>query len=243
MVCEDINTVCSESTDPGAPLASRVYVEEEPGTFLDPFDVFETDIVISVDGQDGAIVTDLDVSLDISHTWVGDLSVSVISPSGTFVRLFIGSGCGNDDLLVIMDDEASNTNNDFLNACNPVPPAISGSFRPLDLLSAFDGEALNGDWTIKVSDLFFFDGGIVNAITLSFGQSGGTVSLPIPDGATYYPTGNNNEFEVIGFDACGPVTLTYFDNVQLNDNKNMVCYRCKRECFRALYSDNICPQE
>jgi subtilisin-like proprotein convertase family protein len=220
--CEDINTVCSESTDPGAPLASRVLVTEEPGTVISTFGPSENDVVVNVSGQNGATVNDLNVSIDISHTWVGDLTATITSPSGSFATLFIGAGfgCAGDDIFVTIDDEALNTSLDYQLTCEPTPPSISGSFQPVDPLSIFDGEDLNGNWTIKISDLLGGDGGTINSITLDFGQSGGTVVLPIPDGATYFPSGNVNEFTVLGFDPCGPVTLSYFDNVQTNDCSN-----------------------
>jgi len=100
-------------------------------------------------------ITDLDVMVNISHTWVGDVTVRLTSPSGTEVTLIdrMGTppgtfGCGSADLDVTLDDEATDPIEDECAA----GPAASGSFTPNNALSAFDGETTMGVWTLFVSD-------------------------------------------------------------------------------------------
>ena len=53
---------------------------------------------------DSFIIQDAQVPLNITHTWITDLSVKVISPSGTEVMLF-SNVCGDlDDAIATFDD-------------------------------------------------------------------------------------------------------------------------------------------
>lgn len=105
-------------------------------------------------------IEDMNVSVTIDHTWVGDLVVSLAhtpngGPAGTPVVLIdrpgrtnSGFGCNQADIDAILDDEAMDLAED---AC-AAPPALSGSLIPNNLLSAFDGQDFSGDWTLNVSD-------------------------------------------------------------------------------------------
>jgi len=105
-------------------------------------------------------VEDLDVSLEIDHSWIGDLVVVLESPSGTKTTLvdrpgFDGSGygCGFSGLRAILDDEASLPVEDQCADDNGGSiPSIDGVFIPNEALQAFDGELGSGIWTLQVSD-------------------------------------------------------------------------------------------
>jgi uncharacterized protein YvpB len=58
--------------------------------------------------------------------------------------------------VAILDDGASSPAED---RCHLAPPAISGSFKPEEALSRFEGETAAGAWTINVSDLSDTDSG------------------------------------------------------------------------------------
>jgi subtilisin-like proprotein convertase family protein len=110
--------------------------------------------------------------LDISHTYVGDLSATLTSPSGTVVQLFdrpgvpaSGFGCANSDLLVSFDDNATNTATDFENTCDDTP-AIGGTFQAINPLSAFLGEQTLGNWVLSVTDHANNDGGALHSWSL-----------------------------------------------------------------------------
>lgn len=99
-------------------------------------------------------LTDLDVSVNIIHTWIGDLSVNLRHvDTNTSVDLIlkpgvIGSGNGSfeENIIVILDDEAGLTVED--NA-----PYITGDpYSPNNPLSTFDGESLSGTWELTVTD-------------------------------------------------------------------------------------------
>jgi subtilisin-like proprotein convertase family protein len=107
-------------------------------------------------GCQGATVSDLQVTLQIQHTWVGDLAIVLNSPSssaqivnraGNPASTF---GCSSDDIDAVLSDGGGSS---VENACNPTPPAISGNLTPdPDALSAFNGETLDGTWSLAVTD-------------------------------------------------------------------------------------------
>ncbi len=214
--CGTRNTQCTQSTEPGAALASTIRLTAEPNASIDANAPSTQDIPFEVSGLDGAIITDLNVDVDISHSWVSDLGIVLVSPEGTEATLAIqpggAVGCGENNLFVTFDDEAALTNVDLDNTCTDEDPAISGDFQPASPLSIFDGEDPNGTWYLRVNDFAFGDGGVVRSFTLEVSQSGGIVGLPIPEDATFSPLGNQS-FYVFGLDPCGPTILSYTDDV------------------------------
>ncbi len=150
-----------------------------------------SDLNISASGT----ITDLNLNnLKITHTWVNDLKVSLTSPGGTTV-LVLDQPCNSEDNVDLnFDDEASNSYNSI-----PCPPIGGGNYQPNAALSAFDGEDLNGTWTLTVEDVFAQDGGTLDSweleicytsappaqYTLTTNVSGqGSITLN-PSGGTY----------------------------------------------------------
>src|SRR5690606_2301705 len=104
-------------------------------------------------------VADINVNLDLTHTFLADLEVSLISPAGTRVILVSNSCGGNQDILATFDDSAEG----FI--CGSTP-AIQGTVRPLSSLAAFNGESTYGDWILEVKDIAASDGGSLNAFSM-----------------------------------------------------------------------------
>lgn len=104
-------------------------------------------------------VADIDVTLQIDHTFLGDLVISLISPSGTQVVLTANS-CGEfSDIDAVFDDDGSPI------VCGN-SPAIGGTVQPLGSLASFNGEPAIGDWTLRIADTAPADGGMLNAFDL-----------------------------------------------------------------------------
>lgn len=105
-------------------------------------------------------LADINVNLDIEHTYLSDLVISLTSPTGTTVVL-ASSACGNNsDINAIFDDEAASA---F--TCSG-SPAISGTVRPIGTLSSFYGESILGEWTLEIQDNAASDGGRLNNFSL-----------------------------------------------------------------------------
>lgn len=108
----------------------------------------------------------LEVTMEIEHTFVGDLSVSLTSPDGITVVLLdrigvpaSGFGCPNDNLSLTFSDLATATYADLETTCNAGAFAAEGTFQPAEALAMFNGEAPIGEWTLTINDNANQDGG------------------------------------------------------------------------------------
>jgi subtilisin family serine protease/subtilisin-like proprotein convertase family protein len=113
-------------------------------------------------------ITDVNVNLSLTHTYLSDLRITLKSPTGQSVRLFNRRGGSADNLTnTTFDDEATTP---IANGSAP----FTGSFKPEQLLSAFDGRSAVGTWTLQVQDLASLDTGNVTAasISISVGPGG-----------------------------------------------------------------------
>lgn len=128
------------------------------------------DIVVSEAG----LILDLVVRLYISHTWVGDLMVTLTHvDTGTVIALIdrpgvpaSSFGCSGDDIDVVLNDAAAAPVED---QCAGAVPTISGIFTPNQPLFSFDGEDMAGTWRLTVSDHSGGDTGFLAFWALSFG--------------------------------------------------------------------------
>lgn len=138
-------------------------------------------------------VTDVNVSVTIAHSWLGDIDAKLVSPTGTSLVLFDrpgypGSdfGCNGDNIEVNFDDEAAQTAATLEAACNATAPAISGNYQAVQSLSALDGQLAAGTWTLQVNDNYpGEDEGAINAWSISLclieevGEGQLLVNLPL----------------------------------------------------------------
>lgn len=83
------------------------------------------------------------VNIDITHTYIGDLRIELVSPVGRIVMLHSQLG-GNQDNLVATYDSAA----------------------PLSPLSALASQPIQGTWTLRVTDLARADEGTLNRWSL-----------------------------------------------------------------------------
>ena len=139
-----------------------------------------------------AVITDVDITVDLAHTWVGDLTVQLVSPAGTTV-LLVDQLCGSVDNWdnVTFDDQAGLA---VSTACSPIPPALAGSVIPQGALSDINGQSAVGAWTLVITDQVGGDGGTLNFASLDVEYYLSVPSAPFAS------------------DACGEVELTYTDS-------------------------------
>ncbi|MDW3651631.1 MAG: proprotein convertase P-domain-containing protein [Bacteroidia bacterium] len=166
------------STNPcGESAWSSTFSFTTGALFCDPYTVSNLGITISPNGtstvnsaqlvQDNGTVSGIKISnLGITHTWVGDLIIRLISPAGTSVTVYAEPFCDEGNLLLSFDDDAFNSYSVLEGICNTTSPAISGTFQPQESLSAFVGESINGLWTLEVEDNANGDGGSLDQWTL-----------------------------------------------------------------------------
>ncbi|UCD98801.1 MAG: C39 family peptidase [Chloroflexota bacterium] len=133
---------------------------------------------------DAKFIRDLDVRIDIDHTWIGDLAIDLThTETGITIRLIdrpgsaAGSnneGCGLDNIRAILDDDISlpveEECSSFPAAVSVnqyIPAAIAGIYLPEQELATFDSESISGNWILTVSDLSPVDKGKLNNWCLS----------------------------------------------------------------------------
>lgn len=117
---------------------------------------------------DVGTIGDVTVSVDLQHTYIGDLLVSITSPGGTVVRLMDGGGVGNGN------DISSGAPPYVFSDAHSAPVTGSdssgGNFKPIDSLSSFDGENPNGTWTLSIQDRLNGDHGQLNSWSITITQ-------------------------------------------------------------------------
>ncbi len=117
-------------------------------------------------------ISDLKVSVDIGHTYVGDLTVSLVhEQTGKQVYLFDepdGGRCDGQLMNISFDDKAPTAADDECETNRPAYPN-RGSFRPLQKLTAMDGQSVAGDWTLHVVDNAPSDVGTLHNWCMRFG--------------------------------------------------------------------------
>ncbi len=126
-----------------------------------------TGATFTMNVTENVTITDLDVNVDITHTWVGDVTVTIKSPAGTSATIINRPGqpitfygCNGDNIVATLDDEAASP---VENECEASIPTIAGAFIPNNPLSIFDGETTAGVWEITVSDAVGGDSGALNS--------------------------------------------------------------------------------
>jgi subtilisin-like proprotein convertase family protein len=92
------------------------------------------------------LISDVNVTVNITHTYVEDLSLSLIGPNGKSVILATGIGEGGNNFTnTVFDDEASVE-------INTGAAPFTGIFRPVGDLSVFNDEESYGEWKLRVVD-------------------------------------------------------------------------------------------
>ncbi|MCB0328261.1 MAG: proprotein convertase P-domain-containing protein [Bdellovibrionales bacterium] len=143
-------------------VSSAVVSIDVPKSITDNNTVEST---ILVSGEP-TILTDVDLNLNINHTFAGDLEITLISPLGTEVVVVTDVGGANDDVFTgtLFDDQATDAAVNFVFQ-NLVPVS---TLIPEGALGAFTGEDPNGTWTLRIFDDAGGDIGTLNSWGLTF---------------------------------------------------------------------------
>ena len=131
---------------------------------------------------DSVVITDVDVALQVTHTWVGDLCVTLVhQPTGTTVDLIqrMGEaggchsgfpfGCAADNFNIVLDDAGAGGPIESQCVFNLSSPP---GYAPNNPLAAFNTLDSAGDWTLTVSDNAGADFGTFDSWALIITSSG-----------------------------------------------------------------------
>lgn len=104
-------------------------------------------------------IADVDVGVFATHTFRGDIRITLQAPDGTRVQLVNGntSTISGDNFNVRLDDSAAqqvNTDSATGTHSTAAPPPFANVFRPDSPLSAYMGKASLGTWRLEICDVF-----------------------------------------------------------------------------------------
>ena len=115
--------------------------------------------VISI--TDSKLVTDINVTVSISHTYDEDLTLALISPNAITILLSVtNGGSGSNYTNTVFDDAASTS------IANGTAP-FTGTFSPQIPLSYLNAISSLGNWTLKVVDSGDADTGTITSWSLN----------------------------------------------------------------------------
>jgi subtilisin-like proprotein convertase family protein len=172
----------------------------------------------------GVKISDINVSMNITHTWLNDITTKLKSPSGKEITLF-AQKC-NPSLRI------QNVNATFDDSGIPIVcgtnPGITGVVVPDEALAGFNDENSAGIWTLTVTDAFALDGGSINSWSLAICSTDvplSTVENSFQD-FSLFPNPNNGNFTI---------KLTSSSSEKINVN---VFDIGGREVYQKAYSNN-----
>ena len=146
--------------------------------------------VRSINVPTTGLVSDVNLSVNLTHTWISDINIALVDPLGVNqINIFSGSCSNNDNINATFDDQGS-----------PIVCAttITGNVIPSESLSIYNGSNPNGNWLVGVRDLAAADTGNVVSYTLTICTSVVTLSSENfgLENFTLYPNPNNGNFNI-----------------------------------------------
>ena len=151
-----------------------------------PDDECVTSAAAQINVSDNFTVFGVRVGINLDHTFRGDISATLRSPSGTQVEL-IGSDPQDvyENYDILLDGASSNSLHDNIDD-NIGVPFYERSVAPANPLSVFAGENAGGAWTLSVCDISSSDDGTLRQWSLFFS----TVAPPAAPAVTMTKSGN-----------------------------------------------------
>jgi subtilisin-like proprotein convertase family protein len=133
---------------------------------------------VSLNVMDSFTINDVNVFIRMTHTWDSDLEIRLIGPGGapTVILADNVGGSGDNFWDTMFDDEAATT-------IGAGAPPYTGSYRPSQPLTAFDGMDSAGTWTLQADDQAGLDAGALYIAYIVFNNVN---SYPARDFYTFW---------------------------------------------------------
>ncbi len=120
------------------------------------------EIVSTINVTDGRTITDLTIKINLSHSFVSDLRITLTGPNNQTVVLFNRRGGGGSNLTdTVFSDSGSSS---IAGATAP----FTGTFRPEQDLGTLKNIGGAGLWTLRITDVKPLDAGTLNSWSITF---------------------------------------------------------------------------
>ena len=107
-------------------------------------------------------IDDINITLDVSHTWMSDLVFQLANPNGDFITLWARNCNSEDGFNIVFNDNGAGLPGSGSTCANP----LTGTFAPADTntdLATIFSSGTQGDWTLAFADFFNQDTGTLNS--------------------------------------------------------------------------------
>ena len=131
-----------------------------------------TSVSSTISISENLVITDINVGVDISHTYVPELIATLTSPNGVSITLmqdacYVEEAYPIQDINTVFDDDGSDL------ICGSLSPVVSGTIRPqLGTLDIINNQSTQGDWILSIEDIYAGDGGSLDNFTLEISTDG-----------------------------------------------------------------------
>jgi subtilisin-like proprotein convertase family protein len=168
--------------------ACNTYTFSAPITIPDGVSSYTTrQIVVSADLGN---ITNVDVEVALSHTYMSDVELEIVSPQNTTVRL-LQRVCGSSTIPLTLKIDDSGTLIDCANSAFQI-------ITPTDLLSGFNAQNPAGTWVLRVRDAYSNDSGTISSASVTICTQKatlGTEQLGIAD-FKLFPNPSDGNFKI-----------------------------------------------
>ena len=145
--------------------------------------------VSAISSSETGNISSIEVSVNITHTWIGDLVIALVHPDGTSINLW-NRTCNN--------PQNGNINVTFKDGSGPIVCAspTTGTYNPVQSLAPFMGKPKSGNWTLRVTDFFNGDIGTLNSWSVNFGCTLSNEEFENIQTLVVYPNPSKGNFTV-----------------------------------------------
>ncbi|MEM6517237.1 MAG: reprolysin-like metallopeptidase [Bacteroidota bacterium] len=196
-----VTTVCNVYTT--GPISTAI--PDSPGQQVQGPVIF-----VPINVTESTQVSDISVSVDVTHSYIGDLIMQLQEPNGSAFSSVWARNCNStqfQDVNVTFKD-----GNPAIACASPT----TGDFAPANPLSVFNGSNPSGTWNMAFVDFFNGDTGVVNEVSIELCTTTavlGTDRFDIENSLSIYPNPNSGDFNVAFSTLSNRVEINMFDTL------------------------------
>ena len=174
-------------------------------------------------------ITDVNVNVNVTHTWIRDLISKVKHPDGTEVVLGSRICNGQQGYNITFNDSAPAI------VCGTAASIPTGNYKPSGSLATLNDKAANGSWSLLINDYFGVDVGRMNSwsVEICYMQAilaAGSFGL---ENFSIFPNPNNGSFNV-QFDSSSSNDVA----IEVHDMRGRTIFS-KSFQHNGLFSENL----